>query len=311
MLAALSAGATVIAILVAFRSQREAQTAIFPMVREQESVRAQRARLSIFVWIAITALFIGGWLASLRLVPSSDTVARESELISDQPLGEVAVVVDTVTPLFAQEPAPMSATPEIDVQPPTPTGLPTNTVEPLPLPSATPALLEPPPASPTPEPSATFTSIPTDTPIPATATPTLTPTSTPTPFPTATPSPVGGILIPTFAPRTPAPGGARMGPIEFAENVTEELEAINPADIFPDGITAVYAIYPFQGIPKGVEFATVWYKDGLEVARDEAQWQYGEKARSFSFLVPRGEGLYKLELYVNDTIMASDLFEVR
>jgi hypothetical protein len=62
---------------------------------------------------------------------------------------------------------------------------------------------------------------------------------------------------------------------------------------------------------KGVNFTAVWYKNGVEVAREETTWQYGERASSFSFLVPRGEGLYKLELYVNDTVMASDLFEVR
>ena len=54
ILAALSAGATVIAIIVAFRSQREAQSAIFPIVREQESVRAQRATVALllrpFLW---------------------------------------------------------------------------------------------------------------------------------------------------------------------------------------------------------------------------------------------------------------------
>ena len=102
-----------------------------------------------------------------------------------------------------------------------------------------------------------------------------------------------------------------MGPIQFAEAVTEELEAVNPNDIFPDGIGAVYAVFPFSGIPKGVDFKIVWYKNGVEVARQEEQWRYGETARSYSFLVPRGEGLYKLELYVNDTVMASDLFEVR
>lgn len=102
-----------------------------------------------------------------------------------------------------------------------------------------------------------------------------------------------------------------MGPIEFAEDVTEDMEPINSSEIFPNGIAAVYAIYPFRGIPKGVNFAAVWYKNGVEVAREESKWQYGERARSFNFLVPRGEGLYKLELYVNDTVMASDLFEVR
>ena len=63
ILAALSMGATVIAAIVALRSQKEADTAIFPIVREEQINRAQRARVSVFVWLAVTALFFGGWLA--------------------------------------------------------------------------------------------------------------------------------------------------------------------------------------------------------------------------------------------------------
>jgi hypothetical protein len=264
--------------------------------------------VSIFVWIAITALFLGGWLAALRLVTSSDTGATGAEPSASQPVGEIAIVADTATPLFALEPIATATTGGTDGQQPAVNSL-TDTTE---------SLLPTPTNSPTPEPSATFTltplpptATPTHTPVPPTATPTATPTVTPTPSPTVTPTPVGGIVIPASTPRTPAPSGARMGPIQFAEDVTEKLEAVNPGDLFPDGIAAVYAIYPFSGIPKGVDFKTVWYKNGVEVARDEEEWQYGERARSFSFLVPRGEGLYKLELYVNDTVMASDLFEVR
>ncbi len=309
ILAALSAGATVIAIIIAFRSQREAQSAIFPIVREQESVRAQRARMSIFVWVAITALFMGGWLASLRLVSARDTTGIASDPAVNQPIGEVAVVADTATPLFAIEPVASATASGGDGQQPTAENPAADTVEP-PLPTATQAPLP----SPTPEPTATFsptpvppTPTPTNTPVPPTATPTETPTATPT----ATPTPIRGIVLPDSTPRTPAPTGSRMGPIQFAENVTDELEAVNPSDIFPDGIAAVYAVFPFSGIPKGVDFTIVWYKNGVEVARDQEPWQYGESARSYSFLVPRGEGLYKLELYINDTIMASDLFEVR
>ena len=102
-----------------------------------------------------------------------------------------------------------------------------------------------------------------------------------------------------------------MGPIEFAEDVTPDLEPVNPGEVFPNGIAAVYAIYPYSGMQKGLNFTSIWYKNGVEVAREEDVWRWGEQARSYSFLVPRGEGLYKLELYINDTIMATDLFEVR
>lgn len=318
ILAAISIGATVIAVLIAFRSQKEAESAIFPIVREQEAIRAQRARLSIFVWIAITALFLGGWLATLRLglSPQAESVASKS------PVGEPAAVAQDAapTPMPTPEPSPTNALPETEFQPLTSEqALPEETEEPL-LPTATPQPSQTPTTTATPPPSPTFTATPvpatatpTFTPLPPTATPTFTPppTDTPTPVPTNTATPVGGIPLPTQSGRTPAPPGARMGPIEFAEDITEDMEPINPADRFTDGIAAIYALYPFSGIPQGVNFAVVWYKNGVEVAREESEWPYGEQAKSYSYLVPRGEGLYKLELYVNDTVMATDIFEVR
>jgi len=306
MLAALSVGATVIAILIALRSQREAQSAIFPIVREQESTRAQRARLSIFVWIAITALFLGGWLATLRLQatgPAAAPVASETtpaQVVVQEP----EVTREPTLPII--DPSP---TTQIEIQPLTSTEPPT-----IIAPTSTPLASS---QSFTLEPSSTFTltplpptATPTNTPVPPTATPTSTATPIP-PTPTPTPTPAGGIPITTSVPRTPAPPEARMGPIQFAEDVTPDVQAVNPGDVFPNGIAAVYAIYPFSGMQRGLDFTTVWYRNGVEVAREETEWQYGARATSYSFLVPRGKGLYKLELRVNDTIMASGLFEVR
>ena len=48
----------------------------------------------------------------------------------------------------------------------------------------------------------------------------------------------------------------------------------------------------------------------MEFAREEGGWEWGVKARSFTFVRPQGEGLYKLELWVNDTVVATKLFEV-
>jgi hypothetical protein len=102
-----------------------------------------------------------------------------------------------------------------------------------------------------------------------------------------------------------------MGPIQFAEDITPDIEAINPGNLFRNGIAAIYAVYPFSGMPKDVDFTAIWYQNGVEVDRNEEKWPHGSKARGFSFLVPRGTGLYKLELWVNDTVVATSLFEVR
>jgi len=305
ILAAISTGAAVIAILVALRSARESRSAIFPIVREEESVRARRARISIFGWLALTALFLGGWLAALRLGIADDSLVSETQLLEPN---------QTTAASFTTEPAEATITPS-----PTAINLiagqaqsPTETPAELPIFTTTPLAAatdsEPPASTPAPAAAAPKTP-PTLTPLPPTLTPTVTPSPAP---PTASPTSLADAArIPTTAPRTPAPPGIKMGPIEFATGITPEVEAVNPDDNFPDGSETIYAVYPFSGMEKGLDFTAVWYKDGAELVRDEGQWQYGDEARSYNFLVPRGAGLYKLELYVNDSVMATGLFEIR
>src|SRR5262245_35089561 len=101
ILAALSLGATIIAVMVALRSQREASSAIFPIVREEETLRAQRARLSIFVWMAITALFLGGWLATLRQAFSTATTAAStSDEVASAEVTSTEPPTATILPLL-------------------------------------------------------------------------------------------------------------------------------------------------------------------------------------------------------------------
>jgi hypothetical protein len=289
ILAALSTGATVIAILVAIRSGREAKSAIFPIVREEETVKARRARLSTFIWLAATALFLGGWLAAQRLNPAGPIPTAETAQVS--PVSPTAAM-DAPPP--TTQPAPTQAPPVVD-QPTLPPAPAADTPAPL-APSATPL-----------PPTATAT----QTPEPPTATPaptnTATATITPTPTPTATPTPVR--LGPASS-RTPAPTGVKMGPIQFSADVTDDFEAVNPAKVFSRGTSLVYAVYPFSGMQKGLEFTTVWYKNGVELGRETTPWEYGETAASFNFITITGPGLYKLELWVNDTVVATNMFEI-
>ncbi len=287
LLAALSAGATVIAAIIAFRSQREASSAIFPIVREEERNRAQRARISIFVWIAVTALFIGGWLGTLRLSGSAESAAGPAEaspttaaVIEAQPTPEPAstatpVIEPTATAAPLQNQEPTSA-------PPTDTPLPAATDTPLPPATAT---ATPPPATAT------------NTPLPPTATPTATATSTPT-------------RVPLPGERIPAPAGVRVGPIQFTAELDSEQSPVNPTTTFSDGLAQVYGVFSFRGLDEGLPFKIIWYKNGAEIARDEGQWEWGQQGQSFVFLSPKGPGLYKLELWINDTVVATKLFEI-
>jgi outer membrane biosynthesis protein TonB len=332
ILAALSLGATVIATLIAFRSQREASSAIFPIVREEEINRAQRARVSIFVWVAITALFFGGWLGTLRLAspaPANPPTAAEVLPPTDFEPTEVAAVLESApTDLPAEEaqveqPAPTITAPAVeDTVEPTPSN--TDTPVPTDTPTAEPAT-----NTPTPLPTDTPTSVPTTTPtntaVPPTDTP-LPPSATPIP-PTDTAesnasavqatSTVSATVVNTDAvaaadssSRTPAPDGIRVGPIEFATEITDDVQAIAPTDMFAEDVEKIFAVFPFSGMEQGLNFTVLWYKDGAEFAREEGQWVWGQNARSFTFVRPQGEGLYKLELWVNDTVVATKLFQL-
>ena len=311
ILAGISIGATVIAGIVALRSDREARSAIFPIVREEESVRARRARISIFGWLALTALFLGGWLATLGL-----EVSDEPQLVAEAEATELNQTIEsTPTPVISQ-----AAT-----VPPSPTAIfiaesvnqqPTHTVEPTATTGSTPSSaprVEPsstPVANP---PTATFTSVPPTNTATATPPPTATSTATSTPAPpTVTPTSLADVArIPTLGPRTPAPPQVKMGPIEFATDITSEIEPINPDKLFPEGTEAIYAVYPYSGMEQGLDFTAVWYKNGVEFVRDQEEWAFGDEFRSYRFLKPDGEGIYKLELYVNDSVLATALFEIR
>jgi hypothetical protein len=294
ILAGISIGATVIAAIIALRSAREARSAIFPIVREEETARAQRARIATFLLSALTALFLGGWLATLRLFPMNGL----PEVANTEPGEQPAIAFVTETPTLVTDPPALAPGPT-QAQPlqagPTGTPLPPATLPPVSTPQAAiEAAVAPVTAadvSPT-QPPAPPTAIPTDppTPVPPTATPTLTAIA---------------------APRTPAPASARMGPIQFAANITPDIEAINPGDHFPQNTESVYAVYSYSGMVDGLDFAAVWYQNGVELWRDEQKWRWGSKAQFYSFLNPPGNGLYKLELYVNDSVVATGIFEIR
>jgi hypothetical protein len=293
ILAALSSGAAVIAVIVTIRANRESQSAIFPIVKEEEALKARRARISIVVWLAITALLLGGWLAALQFTPADAVTTTEVE--SPAPTA-------TLLP-----PEPVEATPPAEILPLE------TTSEPALLPTNTPNFTATPPESTaTPTPTAIP---PTDTPVP---TPTPAATNTPTPEPTATPTTTATPTATTppvvraeTSERNPAPIGVRIGPIKFGADINDNFELIDPSKLFPANTTKVYAAFPFRGMADGLNFTAVWYKNGVEFSRDEVEWPYGAVGASYRFITLRGEGLYKLELLVNDTVAATSLFELR
>jgi hypothetical protein len=85
---------------------------------------------------------------------------------------------------------------------------------------------------------------------------------------------------------------------------------ISPTQVFSNTVRRIYAVFPFQGMRKGVPWTQVWYYNGMEFLREEGVWEWGSQDRSYVFIKPVGAGTYRLELYVSTQLLASGEFTV-
>jgi hypothetical protein len=277
ILAGLSLATMVVSLNIANRAAREARSTIFPIVREEEMTRAQRARIASSITGVIALMMAGAFFLSGQ-IPTPAFPAPE------RPTQAIAV---------ASSPVPATVTAVAPTEPPSP---PTET--------------QPPPTSSQVRLVATFTvpltsasSAPraTSTPRPATSTATLAPSATPSRVP-QTPTPT--------APPATAPVSVQMGPITFSTRITDERRPVSPASTFSDSISRVYATFPYSGMQDGLNWTQVWYYNGTEYNRGEYRWDWGNADQSYIFTRLVGAGKYRLELYVNDDLLASGEFIV-
>jgi hypothetical protein len=274
ILAGLSLATMVVSLIVAGRSAREARTTIFPIVREEEMVRTRRARIMTGITGVIAAIMAGAFFLSGQFSP----------VAAPQPAAQQE------TPTLAEAVAVVAALTETPLPPAT---------EPPAGGAAGQATSQPPPATAT-SPAGEALS-PTATPTPAPPSPTsIPPPATSTPVPPS-PTPAG----------TPVPAGTQMGPIAFAAQITDRREPISPTTVFSDTLSRVYAAFPYRGMRNGLTWTQVWYFNGVEFNRGQAIWNWGSTDRSYVFTQVVGTGTYRLELYVNDTLLTSGEFSVQ
>lgn len=283
ILAGLSLAVMVVSITIANRSAREARSTIFPIVREEETIRARRARIvssvmGVIAAIMAGAFFLSGQLPTLsspgpqllaEIVPNVELPATEKE-IPDVPTETPVPPAKTQLTPTASQVAIATEQPATDATLPsevTPTAVPPTLtrVRPSPSPTLTPA--------------ATSTSIP--------------------PTPTTAGSPV------------PAPASVQMGPIAFTTQVSDRREPVSPTTVFSETVNRVYATFPYSGMQNGLVWTQVWYFNDVEFSRGEETWEWGIDDRSYVFTKPVGAGDYRLELYVNDELVTSGAFVVR
>ena len=312
-LAGLSLATMFVSWLVASRSAREARITIFPIVREEEMTRARRARImssltGVVAAIMAGAFFLSGQVAAPTAVPQM--VAQATLPPRAQP-----PVGDAQPPLGT---AKAAAPPTITSLPPTTTALPPSTQPPLGTntpaatvrPTTRPTL--PPSVQPSPE---TATALPAATVPPATASLTSTEAISDTPTPAGGETPASPPAAASAEPPqanvvTPLPPGAQIGPIAFSTQVTARRQPISPTTVFSDTVSRIYAVFPYRGMRDGMTWSQVWYFNGVEFNRGQDTWNWGATDLSYVFTKVVGVGTYRLELYVNNTLLSSGEFAV-
>jgi Tol biopolymer transport system component len=145
------------------------------------------------------------------------------------------------------------------------------------------------------------------TPTVAVPTPTLTATVA---VPTVAVSPTLAAITATLSASAPL----EISPITFALGTTPDYQPVAVGISFQEGITAVHAIFDYQGMSKDYTWERVWYLNETEILRNAALWAGEEQGRFDYFIDAGGEALlpgrWQLELYVEGTLRQRGVFTI-
>lgn len=97
----------------------------------------------------------------------------------------------------------------------------------------------------------------------------------------------------------------------FSEGISDDEAPTEPSYLLPSGITEVYAFFDYENMRDGASWSRVWTYQGRELARGSATWDAGASGSSWIGLsadAPLDPGTYRLEIYVEDSLVAASNF---
>lgn len=109
-----------------------------------------------------------------------------------------------------------------------------------------------------------------------------------------------------FDPQSPLKSTTELGAVALSNEVTDDYEAVNPANLFAEGFYTLYATFSYRDMADGMEWAWVWRHNGEVVDGGNELWQYGDEGPGYIYLNPEEgfqEGQYSLEIWVNGEVM--------
>ena len=112
-------------------------------------------------------------------------------------------------------------------------------------------------------------------------------------------------------------GGTATGPaftnLVFSEGVTGDDRPTNPTYMLPSGISEVYACFDYENMSDGLDWGRTWYYEGEQVATGSGTWDWGDDGSAWVSITagePLDPGTYRLELFVEGTLVAASDFVV-
>ena len=104
-----------------------------------------------------------------------------------------------------------------------------------------------------------------------------------------------------------------LSPLAFSTEVTDDLEAVDPQRIFPEGFFTIYATFGYAEMADGMEWAWVWRRNGEVVSGGNELWAYGDDGPGYVYLNPEEgfqPGEYEVEVWVNSELLTSSTLVV-
>lgn len=98
---------------------------------------------------------------------------------------------------------------------------------------------------------------------------------------------------------SPAADGPQIKSVQFAPAIDRSGKAIDPDSRFDVGIQAVYAVFAYENFENDADFAFIWRREGLNIARNHFQWQGGASGVDWVNIYAHQAlppGYYELEL---------------
>ena len=97
-----------------------------------------------------------------------------------------------------------------------------------------------------------------------------------------------------------------LGTVSFSTEITDDYEAIEAQEIFPEGFYTLYATFSYDGLADGMVWSWVWRHNGEILEGGNEVWNYGEEGPGYIYLNPEqgfDAGQYSLEVWVNGELM--------